>query len=337
MASFNITSEELAEALDITIEKLFEICDFFDSDPDDAWELVENFHFQWGPYKTRIFSPEGAVEICNFLEENQKERPVFKRWTRWVLQRDRKLKGLMIAKRIQEISSLGDEQIIFQEKRAFLAPKACRGLLGLGNRQDVLNRTFVELQRHENTDLEPMEIGTDFIINENDERFLSRSGLASVSKQLSIRLSKKHRREWVKVVSEYAPKALSTIERHEEDRIERIKKAMEKVRKQARGQCQITNRKQAIHKFNLEVHHLFDQKNFPHLADVELNLIAISSDVHKHFHQWMGGCHISCRVEDMEKYISEFSNHLFPGDNVEQATKVAIRLSQAKSILKTRL
>lgn len=337
MTKCNITSEELAEALDIKLDKLFEICDFFDDNPNDAWELIEDFHFQWGPYKTRIFSPEGAVEICNYLEENQKERSALSRWKRWILQRDKRLKGLMIAKRIQEISSLGDGQIVFQNSKAFLSPKACRGVLGLGNRQDVLKRTFDELQRNENTDIEALEINSDFIVLDQGQHFLSRSGLASVSKQLSVRLTQKHRQEWVRVVAEYAPKALYTIEQHEEDRRKRIEKAMEYVRKRAKGRCQVTDKRQSVHKFNLEVHHLFDQHHYPHLADIEINLIAISSDVHKHFHQWMGGSHISCTVEDMENYITEFSSHLFSGDNVEQATKVAIKLSQVKSILRSRL
>lgn len=337
MSSFNIKSDELADALDIEVDQLYNICDFFDSDPNDSWELIEDFHFKWGPLRSRIFSPEGAVEICNYLEENKEERPVLKRWKRWFLQRDRKLKGLMIAKRIQEISALGDGQIVFQNSRAFLSPRACREVLGLGKRQDVLRRAFEEIQRSENTEIEILEIGSDFIkLDDKDNHYLSRSGLASVSKQLSIKLSQKHRQEWVKVVAEYAPKALLTIEKYEEDRQVRIKQAMDSVRRRAKKRCQITDRRQDAHGFDLEVHHLFDKKHHPQLADVELNLIAIASDVHLHFHQWMGGPHVPCTVEDMERYIAEFSSHLFSGDNIEQATKVAIRLSQAKSVLGAR-
>lgn len=335
MTSFNITSEELAQALDITVDKLFDICDFFDKDPDDDWELIEGFHFQWGSYQSRLFSAEGAVEICNYLEENKEERPVFKRWKRWILQRDKKLKRLMIAKRIQEISSLGDGQVIFQNSKAFLSPKACRGVLGLGKRQDILKKAFNEIMLNENTDIEVLSIGTDFIeVSDTNNQFFSGSGLASVSKQLSIKLTQKHRREWMDAVSEYAPKAIETIEKHESEREKTVKKVMDSVRKKANGRCQITNRRKATHKFNLEVHHLYDKKNYPSLADVETNLIAIASDVHTHFHQWMGGSHISCTVEDMENYIAEFSTHLFSGDDIEQATKVAIRLSQAKAVLR---
>lgn len=333
MATFNITDKELAEALEITPTRLADICDFFDSDPDDDWELAEGVHFQWGPYGSRLFSPEGAVEICNYLEKNKKERPILQRWKRWLLQRDRRLKGLMISKQIQEISSLGNNQLIFQSNRAFLAPRACRGVLGLGKRQDILNRTFSEIQRNENVNLEPLKINEDFLHDENNDRYLSRSGLASIGKQLGIRLTQKHRQEWVKVVAEYAPKALMTIEKHEADREKRIQRAMARVKKQARGRCQITNRRQSVHKFDLEVHHLFDKHTYPQLADMELNMIAIASDIHSHFHQWMGSSSVSCTVADMEKYIEEFNNALFPNGDAEQATQVAIQLSNAKRVL----
>jgi hypothetical protein len=337
MGKCNITDKELADALDITVDKLVDICEFFDSDPDDDWELVEGIHFERGPFGSKIFSPEGAVEVCNYLEQNKEERPLLKRWKRWLLQRDRKLKGLMISKRVQEISILGSSYLIYQSGKAFLAPRACREVLGLGKRQDILNRTFQELQRSENIEIEPLKINEDFLLEENDQRFLSRSGLAAVGKHLGVRLTQRHRQEWVKVVADYAPKALMTLEKYEADKEKRIKIAMDKVRKQANKRCEITNRKQAVYKFDLEVHHLFDKKSYPQVADMEVNLIAIASDIHAHFHQWMGGCNVSCTVEDMEKYIEEFSNALFPGGDAEQATKVAIRLSQSKSILRALL
>lgn len=337
MGKCNITDKELAEALDISIEKLCDICDFFDSDPDDDWELVKDFHFKWGPYGSRVFSAEGAVEICNYLEHNQKERPLLKRWKRWLLQRDRRLKGLMIAKRIQEISVLGTSHLVYQSGRAFLAPRACRGVLGLGRRQDILNRTFVEIQRCENVEIEPLKIEEDFLVLEDENRYFSRSGLAAISKQLGVRLTQKHRREWVKVVADYAPKALDTLEKYEADKDKRIQRAMDRVRRQAKGRCQITNRRRAVHKFDLEIHHLFDKESYPQFADMEMNLIAMASDIHSHFHQWMGGSSVSCTVEDMEKYIEEFNNSLFPKGNAEQATKVAIHLSHVKSFLSYRL
>ena len=42
---FTIRESELAGMLEISIDKLVTIVTFFDSDPDDQWELKENTHF----------------------------------------------------------------------------------------------------------------------------------------------------------------------------------------------------------------------------------------------------------------------------------------------------
>ena len=62
-------------------------------------------------------------------------------------------------------------------------------------------------------------------------------------------MSQKHRQEWVKAVSEYAPRAIETLEKHEAEREQRIQKAMDKVRKQAKKRCQVTNRRQSVYHF----------------------------------------------------------------------------------------
>ncbi|MGB3515274.1 MAG: hypothetical protein WBA43_02390 [Elainellaceae cyanobacterium] len=336
MGKCNITSQELAEALDITLDQLENYCDFFDSDPDDDWELLLGVHYEYSSHGSRAFSAEGALEICNYLEVNQEERPVFKRFKRWLLQRDRRLKGLLIAKRVQETSSTKG-QLVFLNGKAFLAPRACREILGLGKRQDVLNRTFEEIQRSDNTEIEILQINADFFDDDGKQRYFSGSGLASVSHHLGVRLTQKHRQEWVKAVEEYAPKAFAAIEKHEAGRAQRIEKVMEQVRKKAQGRCQLTNRRKSVHKFNLEVHHLFDKHTYPQVADMEANLIAIGSDIHTHFHHWMGGSKVSCTIEDFERYIEEFSHSLFPNDNIEQATKIAIQLSSSKKSVRASL
>ena len=265
MGKCNITDKELADALDITLDRLATICDFFDSKPDDDWELISGTHFEWATHGARVFSSEGAVEICKYLEDNKQERPLFKRWERWLFQRDERLKGLMIAKRVQEISELNG-QLVFKNGRAFLAPRACREILNLGTRQDILNRTFTEIQRSENTEIELLKIDSDFFDHEQDKRYFSRSGLASIGKQLGIRHSQKHRQDWSKVVAAYAPLALEAMEKHEADKDRRIEKSMKRVRDQARGYCQLTGRRKSVHKFNLVAHHLFDKDSYPYSA-----------------------------------------------------------------------
>lgn len=344
MGKCNITPEELAGALDITVKHLDNICQAFDADPNDDWELIKSIHFEWGPYQSRIFSAEGAVEICNYLEKHHSDRPWHTRLKRWIFQRDRKLKGLMVAKRVEEVRAM-QGQLVFINGRAFLGPKACREILSLGTRQDVLWRTFQEIQKATSTDKEPLKIDVDFFedpskppaANGMKYHYFSRSGLASVGKQLGDRLSQKHRQEWAKVVVDYAPPALEAIEKYEANRQQRIKDAMDRVRRQAKKHCQLTGESQSVGKFDLEVHHLFHQDSYPDLADLDINLIAIRQDIHNHFHRWMGGTKVSCTIDDFEKFIEEFGNSLFPDGDVTQATQVRMRLSNAKKMLKSML
>jgi hypothetical protein len=118
---FNVTGSELAKALDITQDELYDICEIFDGDPDDDWELIEGVHFQWGTYKSRIFSYEGAVEICNYLEEEDSKKKVLSgrsefsnpthQFKQWFFQRDRRLKDLQeINRRLKDLQEISRQQ-----------------------------------------------------------------------------------------------------------------------------------------------------------------------------------------------------------------------------------
>lgn len=331
MSDCNITDKELSGALDISLDTLYDICEYFDRDPNDQWELIQDFHFVWGPSQKRLFSPEGAVEICNYLEQNSGQRSTVSRWKRWLLRRDRRLKGFMVTKRVTASLEM-EGQLVFKGGKAFLGSRACREVLGLGTRQDVLNRAFQAVQRGADVEIEPMQLDVDFFLDEEDQKFYSRSGLASVGKTLGTTLKQQHRQEWARVVAEYGPAALESIERREADRTKRVNEAMDRVRKQANRKCQITGRRCNAHGIDLNVHHIYDKQSYPHLAALETNLIAIGNDTHRHFHQWMGGCDKSCTIEDLIRYVEEFCPSLFPQEN-SLAADVMLQLANRKSLL----
>lgn len=336
MGKCTIKAEVVAKALEISKERLAEICDFFDQDPNDDWELIEGEHYEWGVNKTRMFSPEGSLEICNYLlEHGQKERSLFTRVKRWVLQQDKQHKELMVGLRVHEAGETKGS-IVYQNGRAFLAPKACRDILGLGTRQDILKRTFSELQRSENTEIESLRINHDFLEQES-AIYLSGSGLASVGKQLSVRLTQRHRQAWVKAVEEAAPKTLALIEKEENSKKERREAAERKARERCKNRCEITNKRQDVEGFNLAVHHLYCKSVYPNLADEAYNLLVLDEQIHKHFHKWMGGSKVPCTPEDMERYVAEFATTLFNDDdqdkNFEQLMKVKRHLSKVKKML----
>ena len=55
------SDKEAAKMLGIPVTKLYRICDFFDSDPDDAWDLIEGefFEYEPGQARKRRFYEEG--------------------------------------------------------------------------------------------------------------------------------------------------------------------------------------------------------------------------------------------------------------------------------------
>ncbi|HEY9735069.1 MAG TPA: hypothetical protein V6D06_02260, partial [Trichocoleus sp.] len=70
-AGFTIREAELASALEISHEELVEIITFFDSDPNDQWELRENDHFIHlnRSLDERLFSEQGAYAIAKYMDE----------------------------------------------------------------------------------------------------------------------------------------------------------------------------------------------------------------------------------------------------------------------------
>lgn len=119
MNSFNITGQEIAEALGITLEHLSSACDSFSSDSDSRQKFTQGVHFEWGLYGSRFFSEKGVIEICRFLETDRNAQPFYHRWKAWFSKREQQSKGLMIARKVQEVSTLPGQLKIVNGK-AFL-------------------------------------------------------------------------------------------------------------------------------------------------------------------------------------------------------------------------
>jgi hypothetical protein len=69
ITGFNIRESELARILEVTDQELDETIVFFDSDPNDAWELKENEHFIYlnKSLNERLFSEQGAYAIAKYI------------------------------------------------------------------------------------------------------------------------------------------------------------------------------------------------------------------------------------------------------------------------------
>ncbi|MBD1877075.1 hypothetical protein H6F75_26675 [Nodosilinea sp. FACHB-131] len=309
-----IRDNELSQALEVSLQRIYDICDFFDQVHDDKWELTEGEHFSWAnqSLKQRRFSPEGAYEICKYINENE-GRQLFRRFRRWLSGRDEKLKQLLVEKKFIEVVKSKDA-LIFVNDHAYMRPRYTRQLLGLGNRQDVLNKAFQGEIRA--TEAEPLQLEKHFI-KDGDAICLSGMGIARVSANLGTTLTNHHRRAWCELVSQRVTTALQDVVEDRKNRPILIEQAKEKAKRAAKQTCQITGEKRGpANPINLAAHHVYDCQNYPHLADHPYNLIVIKESVHKDFHQWLGGNGRGCTVDDLERYIDTFSASLFPDSSI---------------------
>ncbi|BAW97616.1 hypothetical protein NIES970_25700 [[Synechococcus] sp. NIES-970] len=331
--SFNIKDKELAGSWSISMERLYEICDFFDANDEDEWNLNHDEHFIWVNQKLRkrIFSPPGAYAICRYIDQNEGKN-LFRKLTRWISGRDRQIRSMLVQKKIIDIV---DEKnaIVFQSGKAFVTQRYTREILGLYRRQDVLNRAFEEEMKSSNR--EPLQLGKHFIINEENYKCFSGAGIARVSSNLGQTLTNKHRREWCNLVSQQIGGEIKRLMEDRELREQKIQAAMQKAKNSAKGVCQITGEKKtAANPFNLAVHHVFDKKTYPDLADHPNNLIVIKDEIHQDFHTWMGGTKEPCGVEEFEKFIIEFSSDLFIKHGSPQMSKALKKIKKIKMTVK---
>lgn len=332
--SFNIKDKELAEALSITLERLYEICDFFDADDEDEWDLTEEEHFIW-LNKTkgiRLFSPPGAYGICKYIDTHEGKN-IFRKLKRWLNGKDRLIRSMLVKKKIIEVVD-DDQAVVYSNQKAFLSPRATRSILGVGTRQDVINRVFQEEMK--STNRSPLELDKHFIVEGESDRYFSDLGINRISANLGQTLTNRHRRQWCELVAQEISGEMKQLTAAKETFEDRVSKAMARAKKRAKKKCEITGEKQSpANPFDLAAHHVFDKAHYPHLADHEENILVIKDSIHREFHAWMGGTRHSCDLEDFEKFIVEFSSNIFSETKASSQQSNALRrLKRVKKLVK---
>ncbi len=106
MAELYITSQELVKTLKITTQELIETEKFFDSVPDDEWELTESKDYKVVNKTTglREYTSSGAYTIARYLEATQKQT-FWQRLTEWFTHTKREISKAFIKKHILDNSS----------------------------------------------------------------------------------------------------------------------------------------------------------------------------------------------------------------------------------------
>ena len=155
-------------------------------------------------------------------------------------------------------------------------------------------------------------------------RYYSLNGFYKLSQCLSKELTSKDRRSWCAAVEVVGKKTFKLITDAQDAQQKKIQSAMNAARTRDGGRCQITHAKSDKYKkFNMVVHHIYSQKDYPNLAVCRENLITLTQEVHTEFHTWNGGSQKRCTADDLIRFV----NQLYP-DNYE----VVLKLNEAKKM-----
>lgn len=296
LSGFTIKEKDLAEALKITPEKLDNIIEFFNSDPNDEWELCENDHFVYlnQAWQERLFSQHGAYAIARYMDAIEKPN-LWEKFIEFITKHKERIRRAFISQKIQENCS----SLTPRNNRHFLSKKDVIHILCTSYAR--LNKAFEDIQRSE----DPMIIYEGFDDFE-EVRYYSLSGLDKLSRKLAIELKNKDRRDWCKDVEIISGKTFKLLIDEEAAKKNKIQAAIKIAKKRDGGCCQITGQKPKKHnKFDMSVHHIYSKQDYPHLATSTDNLITLTETVHREFHSWNGGFDKCCTVDDLIQFVNE--------------------------------
>lgn len=315
-SGFTIREAELATALDITHQELDKIIQFFDSDPDDQWELRENDHFIYlnKSLKERLFSEQGAYAVAKYMDEKQ-PKSIWTLITEFITRHKEKIRNAFISRKIQENCS----SLTVRNNRHFLSKKDVVNILCTSHAR--LNKAFDEIKKSQ----DPMKQYEDFD-DIDDVRYYSLSGFYKLSQHLAEKLTVKDRRGWCEAIEVVGKKTFKMIIDHETAQQKKIDSAMKAAKKRDGSCCQITGKKHDKYNktINVVVHHIYSKEHYPHLAACQDNLITLTQEVHNEFHAWNGGFQKPCTVV----HLIQFVNELYPDKD-----EVMLRLNKVKEML----
>jgi hypothetical protein len=276
---FDITAEELAKGLGISLVRLYEIVEFFDKDSKDEWDLKENEHFIWliKSARTRTFSEFGAFAIAKYLDATQPQG-FWAKLKEFLFRHKANLRKAFIRKQILANSS----SLTIRNGLLYISKTDSIGILMTNHTR--FNKAFEDIR----TSSQPLTAGEDF--NDfDDKRFYSLRGFERLSNLLGQELTSKNRREWCKEAAIVGPdimKKLMDAEMSFEGKVQAAKNA---VRKKDKDRCQATGQKDSpAQRLKLNVHHIFCRQHYPHIAASQENLVTLSESVHSNFHAWNG-------------------------------------------------
>lgn len=318
MAELYITSQKLVETLKIATQDLIETEQFFDSIPDDEWELAEGKDYKVVNKTTglREYTLSGAYTIARYLEATRKQT-FWERLTEWFLHTKREISKAFVKNHILDNSS----SLVKRNGQFFISKSDLVAIFK--TRSDYLSKMAEHAQKAQR----PLIKGEDYedFIDEGGLHY-SLLGIIKLSHSFKECQSKKNRQEWCEDVGREVNPQINDIVSEILKREKHTQSAMDKAKRRDANTCQVTGeKKNRVNKLKLAAHHLYSQNGYPYLADVENNLLTLLPEVHEQFHQdYMGGTCKTCTIDDFISFVQAY----YPSN-----TRVVIWLKQQKMVL----
>lgn len=333
MAETYITSRKLIQTLEISSETLIEVENFFDSIPDDEWDLIYGTDYRIVQSNgLREYTQSGAYTIARYLETTQK-RSFLQRIKDMILHTKQKIRQAFISDHILENCS----SLIKRNEQFFISQA---DVVKMFKTTSVYLKKMLDLAQREE---KPLIQGEHYIeILDGGGYYFSPSGISKLSAVMGSNQTKKNRQDWCSDIGEIIAPKIDDIVQLIIDRENGIQKAMDTVKnKRDNKTCQVSREKwNKVNKLQLAAHHLYSKKEYSHLANVENNLITLTCEIHNQFHiSYMGGTAKPCTIDDFIQFVNAYypenskvktwlvSQKLVLGDQVAQKAKISHVLS----------
>lgn len=299
------SDKEAARMLGIPASKLYRICNIFDANPDDTWQLIEGefFEFEPGQARKRRFYEEGVMAIATYLEETEGGGFLAKLKEFFTHHRARVTRAL-VQRRIIQVTQ-DRSALVIRGDLLFLQQPSVMRVLGTNGKGMAGTIRRIEAADASLEGAEALQPGFHFDhFQETSGRYWSQVGIVRLAKTMGERGKiNKARRAWVKAVADVAEECFEFQRKVLESHEARVKTAKERARTKAR-QCAVSQQKPTAADrtpIELEAHHLFDAASRPDLAALEENLLVITSALHRNFHKWIGNR--PCEPKDFVDYL----------------------------------
>jgi hypothetical protein len=318
MAEIYLTSQKLAQTLNISSDELIGIEKIFDSNPDDEWELVNGVDYRVVQANgLREYNQSGAFAIACYLEATKKQS-LLQKIKELILHTKEKIRHAFTGDHITNNCA----SLMMRNNQFFISRL---DVIKIFKTNSNYLTKMLEVSKLEDR---PLIEGEDYInLIEQGGYHFSLTGINKLSIVMKKSQTNRNRREWCGDVGEVIVGKVSDIVQRIRDRDKNMQKVMKSVKnKRDKKTCQVSEEKwNKINQLKLATHHLYSKQEYPHLADVEGNLITISCDIHDQFHvSFMGGALKVCTIDDFIRFVNEYH---------PASSKVKVWLANQKLVL----